>query len=95
LSYLQQFKVERLKIDQSFIRAIGANAEGMEIVRAIIQLGKTLRLSVIAEGVETELHLQTLKKLGCDEAQGYLFSRPLTVPDLMKFINEGKGASLL
>lgn len=95
LSYLQQFKVERLKIDQSFIRAIGANAEGMEIVRAIIQLGKTLRLSVIAEGVETELHLQTLKKLGCDEAQGYLFSRPLTVPDLMKFIDEGKGASLL
>lgn len=88
LSYLQQFKVEKLKIDQSFVRTIGSNTEGMEIVRAIIQLGKTLQLRVIAEGVETELHLQTLLDLGCDEAQGYLISRPILPGDLITFVGE-------
>ena len=86
LSYLQQFKVEKLKIDQSFVRSIGSSAEGMEIVRAIIQLGKTLQLQVIAEGVETELHHRTLRDLECDEAQGYLFSRPVPAADLLRFL---------
>ena len=88
LSYLQQFKVEKLKIDQSFVRSIGSSAEGMEIVRAIIQLGKTLQLQVIAEGVETELHHRTLLDLECDEAQGYLFSRPVPAPDLLPFLKD-------
>lgn len=88
LSYLQQFKVEKLKIDQSFIRAIGSNTEGIEIVRAIIQLGKTLQLDVIAEGVETDLHLQTLRDLDCDEAQGFLFSRPLAAGELLLFLEK-------
>ena len=91
LSYLQQFKVEKLKIDQSFVRSIGSSAEGMEIVRAIIQLGKTLQLQVIAEGVETELHHRTLLDLECDEAQGYLFSRPVPAADLVPFLNNWGG----
>ena len=91
LSYLQQFKVEKLKIDQSFVRSIGTSAEGMEIVRAIIQLGKTLQLQVIAEGVETELHHRTLMDLDCDEAQGYLFSRPVPASDLVPFLDRWTG----
>ncbi|GAB4061349.1 putative bifunctional diguanylate cyclase/phosphodiesterase [Uliginosibacterium sediminicola] len=85
LSYLKQFKVEKLKIDQSFVRDIGVNAESLEIIRAIIQLGKTLRLEVIAEGVETENQLQTLRALDCNEAQGYLISKPLPAADWMAF----------
>jgi diguanylate cyclase (GGDEF)-like protein/PAS domain S-box-containing protein len=85
LSYLKQFKVEKLKIDQSFVRDIGVNAESLEIIRAIIQLGKTLRLEVIAEGVETDNQLQTLRALDCNEAQGYLISKPLPAADWLAF----------
>lgn len=87
LSYLKQFKVEKLKIDQSFVRDMGANTEGLEIIRAIIQLGKTLQLNVIAEGVETERQMQMLVELECHEAQGYLISRPLSSADFAKFFN--------
>ncbi len=85
LSYLKQLAVDKLKIDQSFVRDMLGNADGAAIVKAIIQLGHTLQLLVIAEGVETEAQLAFLNECGCDEAQGYLFGRPVPVAEFPAF----------
>jgi len=77
LSYLKQFPVHTLKIDQSFIRDMEKNGDNKAIVRAIISLGHSLGMKVIAEGVELEEHRQFLADEACEEGQGYLFSRPL------------------
>ena len=77
LSYLKQLSVDKLKIDQSFVRDMLTSADGASIVKAIIQLAHTLQLTVIAEGVETQEQLDFLAEAGCDEGQGYLFSRPV------------------
>ncbi len=77
LSYLKQLDLDKLKIDQSFVRDIQADGDGASIVNAIIHLGHILQLEVIAEGVETEAQLEYLRTAGCDAAQGYLFSRPV------------------
>ena len=77
LSYLRRFPIDRLKIDQSFTREVNSSSDGAAIARAVIQLGHALDLRVIAEGVETEGQLQFLRDNGCDEIQGYYFSRPL------------------
>lgn len=76
LAYLKQIKVDKLKIDKSFIRDLGDNADDLAIVQAIIQLGKTLQLRIIAEGVETPEQLGILKAYGCDDVQGYLYGLP-------------------
>jgi len=77
LNYLKRFPIDRLKIDRSFIRDLATKAEDAAIARAIIAMGKALKLNVIAEGVETEEQLAFLKTEGCREYQGYYFSRPL------------------
>jgi diguanylate cyclase (GGDEF)-like protein len=77
LNYLQLFPIDALKIDQSFIRRIDGNPDDTAIVSAIIAMGKNLHLRVIAEGVETLEDLTFLKARGCDNAQGYYFSRPV------------------
>lgn len=82
LSYLKQLKVDKLKIDQSFVRDLVTDIDDMAIVTAIIQLGKNLQMRVIAEGVETAEQLDYLTAHGCDEVQGYLFSRPLASADI-------------
>jgi diguanylate cyclase (GGDEF)-like protein len=77
LSYLHRFPIEALKIDRSFIRRMGAQGENLEIVRTILTLAHSLGMTVVAEGVETAEQLRQLKDLGCEYAQGYLFSRPV------------------
>ena len=77
LSYLQRFPVETLKIDRSFVDGLDHKPEGVAIVRAIIGLGESLGLSVIAEGVERTAEAVKLQTLGCHLAQGYLYGRPL------------------
>ncbi|HET6718192.1 MAG TPA: EAL domain-containing protein [Rhodocyclaceae bacterium] len=77
LAYLKRFPIDKLKIDQSFVRGIPADRKDMAIIRSIINLAKFLELKVLAEGVETAEQSTFLKKSGCEQVQGFLFSRPL------------------
>ena len=76
LTYLKRFPVEAIKVDRSFVTGLGLEADDTSIVEAVVRLGHSLGLSVVAEGVETPLQLNRLRELGCDKAQGYLFGRP-------------------
>ncbi|MGB7444487.1 MAG: EAL domain-containing protein [Coleofasciculaceae cyanobacterium] len=77
LSYLHRFPVSTLKIDRSFVSRMSVGDENLEIVRAIVTLAHTLKMDVIAEGVETAEQFTLLKLLGCEQGQGYFYSRPL------------------
>jgi EAL domain-containing protein (putative c-di-GMP-specific phosphodiesterase class I) len=82
LSYLKSFPLDRLKLDQSFVRDIDFRPDDLAIASAIINLGHTLRLAVIAEGVETVAQLDLLRQHRCDEAQGFHFARALPSADM-------------
>jgi EAL domain-containing protein (putative c-di-GMP-specific phosphodiesterase class I) len=77
LSYLQKLPLEQLKIDQSFVKNMAFNNHDSAIIRTILSLGKNLDLSIIAEGVETEVQHEHLVNYGCQVFQGYLFGRPV------------------
>ncbi len=85
LSYLQRFRVDKLKIDQSFVRKLQDSPEDRAIVTAIIQMAKSLHLLTIGEGIEDDSTRQVLAELGCDQGQGYWFSRPLVASDFAVF----------
>ncbi|MGA9672690.1 MAG: EAL domain-containing protein, partial [Terracidiphilus sp.] len=88
LSYLQRLPFDILKIDRSFIREMTAGNGSLDIVKAILQLARSLKLEVIAEGVETEQQLSTLHELGCNYLQGYLFSKPVDASAAEKLCQE-------
>jgi EAL domain-containing protein (putative c-di-GMP-specific phosphodiesterase class I) len=88
LSYLRRFPVNSLKIDASFVAGLGQNTDDASIVEAVISLGHSLRLNVIAEGVERPQQLAQLRALGCDMAQGFLISPPLSEPDATAFLTD-------
>ena len=95
MSYLRRFPIDKLKIDRVFINEIVSRPEDASIVRAIVSLAHSLRLKVVAEGVETPAQLDFLKTAGCDEYQGYHFSRPLPPADFERLIRESHAGDVL
>ncbi|GAB3453256.1 EAL domain-containing protein [Massilia terrae] len=86
LSHLQRLQVDRLKIDRAFVSEITGSARGSSIAEMVIQLGRNLGLSIIAEGVEDERQAHILRALGCRKAQGFLFARPLAPDALLDWL---------
>jgi diguanylate cyclase (GGDEF)-like protein len=93
LSYLLRFPVDVLKIDASFVKGLGIDAEATTIVGSIVALGRTLQLDVVAEGVETKEQFQHLKRMGCPFAQGYYIGRPTPPEELLSAAETWEGAS--
>ncbi len=88
LSYLKRFPIDCLKIDQSFVQGIPADSDDVAITRTIIAVAKTLNLRLVAEGIETEEQLAFLRAEGCEEGQGYLFSKPVAAEHLQRLFRE-------
>ncbi len=86
LSYLRAFPFDKIKIDRSFTAALGQEAAALAVVQAVIGLGASLGTTTVAEGVETEAQLAVLRRSGCDEVQGFLFSRPVPAADLRALV---------
>ena len=95
LSYLRRFPFDKIKIDQSFVRGMGEHDDCDAIVRAVIGLGRSLGMTVNAEGVETAEQLSALRAEGCAEVQGYLFSRPKPVGEVAELLRLHGNATLL
>jgi diguanylate cyclase (GGDEF)-like protein len=95
LSYLKRLPINTLKIDKSFVRDITRDSDGAAIASAIIAMACSLRLNVLAEGVETDEQLAFLRAQGCNEIQGYSFSHPLSPDDFEKMLRDGRGMRVL
>jgi len=91
LNYLKRFPVDRLKLDRSFVHDLETDADDLAIARAVIAMAHGLRLSVVAEGVETQGQLELLAGLGCDHVQGWLFSRAVPAPQFAALLAGGTG----
>jgi EAL domain-containing protein (putative c-di-GMP-specific phosphodiesterase class I) len=92
LNYLKRFPIDRIKLDQSFVRDLPGDKDDAAIAMAVIAMGRSLELVVIAEGVETEEQLEFLKDRDCDQLQGFLFSRPLPPDAFATFLEEDRAA---
>lgn len=86
MAYLKQFPIDKLKIDQTFVKDAPNDTTDQEIILSIIALGHTLGMTVIAEGAEEKEHLDLLTSLGCDEVQGYYIAKPMPAKEFLKFI---------
>ncbi|MGB7541155.1 MAG: EAL domain-containing protein, partial [Burkholderiales bacterium] len=95
LSYLRRFRLDALKIDRSFVDNVVANGDDAAITLAIINIAHSLKLNVVAEGVETEAQLNFLSANGCDAAQGYLFSKPVGAEECERMLREGRRLKLV
>ncbi len=87
LNYINQFPIDKIKIDQSFVKQLNESADSKTMIRAIIMIAKSLNMSIVAEGVETDSQLDILRSLSTDEVQGYFMSVPASVEDTTKLLN--------
>src|SRR5688572_22439547 len=92
MSYLRRFPIDKLKIDRGFVKDLMTRTDDASIVQAIISLAHSLRLKVVAEGVETPEQLDSLRSMGCDQYQGYHFSPPLPAADFSKLMRQRQAA---
>ena len=88
LAMLHELPISTLKIDRSFVTGLGGQRDTSEVIRAVVALGHNLEMSVVAEGIETEDQLETIRTLGCDLGQGYLFARPLPVERIADLLHQ-------
>ena len=89
LSYLKQFPIDVLKIDQSFICDLELNPQNSIIVSAVISMGNSLKLKVVAEGVENQTQLVFLREKNCEEGQGFFFGKPVTAKEFQNILSDG------
>lgn len=94
LSYLHYFPINTLKIDQSFIREMHKNESTMELVKSIVSLGKNMKMTIVAEGVETLEDAKVLKEMGCHMAQGYYFAKPMPEKEVIEVVSNWKQAEI-
>lgn len=87
LAYLLRFPIDKIKIDRSFVTGLPDRRESKAVIRAVVSMSRSLGISVTAEGVETVEQLEALRRLGCNDAQGYLFSRPVPAADVIALID--------
>ncbi len=90
LAQLQRLRVDVLKIDQGFVHNLGTGSQGLVLCEAMVQIGKTLGISVVAEGVETQEQLRLLQAMGCDEVQGFLIARPMPAEQAVRLLDPGQ-----
>ncbi|MFM7484545.1 MAG: EAL domain-containing protein, partial [Burkholderiaceae bacterium] len=88
LSKLQSLEIDVLKIDQSFVRRLGKDAQASTLCETMVSVGRNLDISVVAEGVETTEQLSLLQQMGCDQIQGYLISPPLPPDEIVKLFGK-------
>ena len=93
LSYLKHLPLDTIKIDRTFVAGLDGEAD-RSIVEAVIALAHGLRISVVAEGIETEGQFEILRAMGCDVGQGYLFARPLPAPDAARLLSPGRSGRI-
>jgi EAL domain-containing protein (putative c-di-GMP-specific phosphodiesterase class I) len=89
LSYLKRFPIDCIKIDRSFVKDIPHDADDLAITEAVVAMAHGLRLNVVAEGVETAEQIEWLRRFGCDEIQGYHYSKPLAPEEAAKLLATG------
>jgi EAL domain-containing protein (putative c-di-GMP-specific phosphodiesterase class I) len=92
LGYLRQFPIDAVKIDRSFVSDLASSADADALARTLIQLGKTLGIQTLAEGVEQHSQARQLRDEGCDLAQGFLFARALAPEALERFLEERRSS---
>jgi len=86
LAYLRQFPVDALKIDRSFISGVASSKGSTALIHTLVQLGKTLEIETLAEGIEEPAQLKALQRENCDQGQGFLFARPLSAEAVEEFL---------
>ena len=95
LSRLRQLPIDRLKIDRAFVNELGSDLVGGAIARMVVDLGRILNMTIIAEGIETQQQAKVLQDMGCQEGQGYLYARPMAPPELHAWLAARANAPLV